>query len=601
MANLTAVQKRIEELNPLLLDIENKIAASTSQQDRTQLEGERSKLATEYNEKQAKEQELLAESQTLERYTSMFQTFVDSLNNQIAAQNTLINKLTIDTEQRIVLYKALEDSLEDGRAAGRRPQDQHAGQQGRQHRRRDDGRHRRRLAEAHRRPARTAREEHGRHGRHPAPQEARRRRLRAPLRRGPAQAQRVGLRAAVEISASACAPPPAELAACGVGCRMTAETDAAEQYFSTIAAALPGSRSSCATTARRSTGTASSPRSSASYIARLEKSFSCWRNRLGFVETFKISRAESGFPVFQNVLELENDRRQANQRLASIPEADEIRNEMADFILRHKEFPAALQTQMAERLYLEDVKDGNVFSPFMLAETAKVSVNPKTFRPYYLVHWATFDGSANLPLIYMATVEDSSEAMVAQLVGAGRQAQRQGRHPAAGRRTAQPRARPPLRRLHREELGLFAVAGDDRRQSRQGFRDAASQAAAPRRARAVLFGRHHREQFDGDRRCCPRCGRPENAWLLTWTIQEVFSKIERPGRKGLWSSEKATQEFFINTDDLEAARQGVSSYEKHALIPHEAYQALYAAGEAQKIFVGYKVHILSKGQVISDV
>lgn len=108
---LTATQKRIEELNPMLLDIENRIAASTSQTDRTQLEGERSKLATEYNERQAKEQELLAESQTLERYTSMFQTFVDSLNNQIAAQNTLINKLTIDTEQRIVLYKALEDSL----------------------------------------------------------------------------------------------------------------------------------------------------------------------------------------------------------------------------------------------------------------------------------------------------------------------------------------------------------------------------------------------------------------------------------------------------------------------------------------------------------
>lgn len=111
METLTATQKRIEELNPLLLDMENRIAASTNQKDRTQLEGERSKLATEYNERQAKEQELLAESQTLERYTSMFQTFVDSLNNQIAAQNTLINKLTIDTEQRIVLYKALEDSL----------------------------------------------------------------------------------------------------------------------------------------------------------------------------------------------------------------------------------------------------------------------------------------------------------------------------------------------------------------------------------------------------------------------------------------------------------------------------------------------------------
>ena len=108
---LKATQSRIEELNPMLLDIENQIAASTDQAARTKLEGTRSDLATEYNQAQAREQELLAASQTLERYTSMFQTFVDSLNNQIAAQKTLINKLSIDTEQRIVLYKALEDSL----------------------------------------------------------------------------------------------------------------------------------------------------------------------------------------------------------------------------------------------------------------------------------------------------------------------------------------------------------------------------------------------------------------------------------------------------------------------------------------------------------
>ena len=108
---LVATQKRIEEINPLLLDIENQIASSTNQKQRTKLEGDRSALATEYNKMQAREQELLAESQTLERYTSMFQTFVDSLNNQLAAQQTLINKLEIDTEQRVVLYKALEDSL----------------------------------------------------------------------------------------------------------------------------------------------------------------------------------------------------------------------------------------------------------------------------------------------------------------------------------------------------------------------------------------------------------------------------------------------------------------------------------------------------------
>ncbi len=111
MDELEETQARIEEINPLLLDLENQMATATDQKTRADLEGKRSELATEYNAKQAKEQELLAESQTLERYTSMFQTFVDSLNNQIAAQSTLINKLNIDTEQRVVLYKALEDSL----------------------------------------------------------------------------------------------------------------------------------------------------------------------------------------------------------------------------------------------------------------------------------------------------------------------------------------------------------------------------------------------------------------------------------------------------------------------------------------------------------
>ncbi|MFK7902295.1 MAG: hypothetical protein AB8B49_05575 [Nitratireductor sp.] len=111
MSTLEETQTRIEELNPMLLDLENQISSATDQKKRAKLEQDRSELATEYNQMQAKEQELLAESQTLERYSSMFQTFVDSLNNQIAAQQTLINKLTIDTEQRVVLYKALEDSL----------------------------------------------------------------------------------------------------------------------------------------------------------------------------------------------------------------------------------------------------------------------------------------------------------------------------------------------------------------------------------------------------------------------------------------------------------------------------------------------------------
>ncbi|MGH7002674.1 MAG: hypothetical protein ACREIP_01880, partial [Alphaproteobacteria bacterium] len=91
----------------------------------------------------------------------------------------------------------------------------------------------------------------------------------------------------------------------------------------------------------------------ADYLKRLDASFQCWRNRLGFAERFRISKAESGFPVFQNVLELENDKKDARQKLTAIPAAEVLRGEMADFILRHREFPRDLQKSMAERIYLE--------------------------------------------------------------------------------------------------------------------------------------------------------------------------------------------------------------------------------------------------------
>lgn len=381
---------------------------------------------------------------------------------------------------------------------------------------------------------------------------------------------------------------------------MTPENDAAARYFSAITAALSGLEVFMRDDRSPLYRHGIVAKIVAEYIARLDKSFSCWRNRLGFMDTFRISRAESGFPVFQNLLELENDRRQADSRLANIPLAGELREEMADFILRHKEFPEALQKSMAERLYLEDVKSEQTFGSFTLAQTAKVSVNPKTARPYYLVHWATFDGSANLPLVYMVTVEDSSENMIRQLVDS------------SGKLNDKVDIPLPVDGLLNPEL---AHRFDDFTEKNSAYTLSPATIAVnldkdfeplhPKQLRRVVLGPFYSAGITDNNstvtEVLAKVRKPENAWLLTWTIQEVYSKGEKPGRKGLFSSEKTTQEFFINTDDLEAARQGVSSYENHALIPHEAYQALYAAGEAQKIFGGYKVHILSNGQVISDV
>jgi hypothetical protein len=381
---------------------------------------------------------------------------------------------------------------------------------------------------------------------------------------------------------------------------MRADTGAAGAYFRSMHAALKGLRVYLADAdsplyAHGLIGQVVLP-----YIDRLEATFSAWENRVGFIERFRISRADSGFPMFQNVLTLENDRATAEERLAAIPDVETLKAEMADFILRHKEFPQALQEQIAERLYLEDIGKDAVFAPFILPETIRVSVNPRNGRPFYVVHWGVFDGSQTLPMVYMATIEDSSESISKMLVT------REGKLnpdvdiplPVGGL------LNPEFARAFdasAERNGAYSLSPVTIAQNL----DADFEHLHPKQLRRFVLGPFYSagvtENSDLISRILSKVRKDENAWLLTWTMQEVFSKAERPAKRGLWSSEPARDEYHIETDDLEATRQGVSAYQKHALVPHEAYQALYASGEAETIFAGFTVHVISGNQVISEV
>ena len=68
-------------------------------------------MNSRHNELAQLEQVKLSESQTLERYIEKGKTWMDSLQNQIATQMVLLNKLSTDTKQRVVLYDALSKSL----------------------------------------------------------------------------------------------------------------------------------------------------------------------------------------------------------------------------------------------------------------------------------------------------------------------------------------------------------------------------------------------------------------------------------------------------------------------------------------------------------
>lgn len=375
---------------------------------------------------------------------------------------------------------------------------------------------------------------------------------------------------------------------------------AVNQYFSTMAAALGGFEIYLSNPDLMLPGSGTAGGLLLPYVQRLKNSFACWQNRIGFTEQFRISRAESGFPVFQNVLELENDRGASQTRLASIPDPQALRQDMVDFILRQKAFPEALQSRMAERLYLEQIGKGDIFSPFVLPETVRVTVNEKTRRPYYVVTWAAFDGTSTLPMIYVAGLEDSSANVAKLLVGDD------------GKLSPDVDIPLPVGGLLNPEL---AARFDDFAAKNSGYSLTPATIATnmdkdfaelhPKQIRRIVLGPFYSAGITENNarinEILSRVRKPDNAWLFTWTVQEVFSKAERPAVKGFFSSTPATQEFHIETNDLEAARMGVSAYEKHALVPHDAYQALYASGEAAAIFGNYKVHVISGNNVVSEV
>ncbi|NKB50611.1 MAG: hypothetical protein GKR97_00035 [Rhizobiaceae bacterium] len=336
----------------------------------------------------------------------------------------------------------------------------------------------------------------------------------------------------------------------------------------------------------------------AGYIDRLNHSFRAWENRISFADRFRINQAESGYPLYRNVLDLDNDAKTASKQLAEMPPADTLRQDMVDYILLKKKFPGALQKAMAKRLYLEEVLEGDVFQPFILPKTIKVSVNSKTGRPFYVVHWGSFDGSANLPMVYIAVIEDSSKDMQKLLM--------------SGDRLKKGLDIPfPIEGLLNPEL---AHQFDDfcEKNSAYGLTlatiadnmDRDFEFLHPVQLRRIVMGPFYSAGVTSHGRIVEnileQVSQEDNAWMLTWTVQELFSVSESPAKWGLWGSTPAKQTYHIDTNDLEAVQQGVSAYQRHALIPHEAYQAIYASGKTDAVFTGYSTHVISGSQVLRD-
>jgi hypothetical protein len=198
---------------------------------------------------------------------------------------------------------------------------------------------------------------------------------------------------------------------------MNASADSAvAQYFSTIRAALGGLEIFLADRNSPLYRNSVVGEIVVPYLARLKASFACWENRIGFVQQFRVSRAESGFPVFQNVLELENDRQSAEKTACCDPERRPAARRDGGFHPAPEGLSERPPGTHGRTALSGADRQGRHLLALRAAGTIRVAVNPKTMRPYYVVCWGAFDGTATLPMVYMATIEDSGENVINMLV-----------------------------------------------------------------------------------------------------------------------------------------------------------------------------------------
>lgn len=129
--------------------------------------------------------------------------------------------------------------------------------------------------------------------------------------------------------------------------------------------------------------------------------------RFAYAGKLTFDRVESGFPIAAELMEMANDRLQAQQHLASGPSVDDLKDQMVRGILSEFEVPSKLQYALSQRLYYEELARGGQF--LVKNDPIIKWLHEANGRMTYFIRWAVYDSQINLPTVYMLEVEDSGK------------------------------------------------------------------------------------------------------------------------------------------------------------------------------------------------
>lgn len=264
-------------------------------------------------------------------------------------------------------------------------------------------------------------------------------------------------------------------------------------------------------------------------------------------------RHESGFPVFSELLEMANDAQQADKRLAALAGVEALKDEMVRSILADLAVPTRLQFALSQRLYYEELLKGSLFWARNDPEAVWLgSSGSGAERRRYLLRWAVYDTSVNLPVIYLMEVEDTGRTGL----------------PKDARRW--PEVQAHLMAQSVGALKLVTIA--------TGF-DADFEDVHPKRLRRFhvgpMYSGAYTVQSGPIHDVLARANPPEGEdWALVWTEEELVSERVEQVRAGWFGSE---EKQIFSLDPFAAGGPGdigATRMERFVMLPERPYQAL---------------------------
>ncbi len=260
-------------------------------------------------------------------------------------------------------------------------------------------------------------------------------------------------------------------------------------------------------------------------------------------------RVESGFPVYQELLEMANDALQAERHLASMPSDDELKDEMVRTIVGEQQIPTKLQYALSQRLYYEELVKGHQF--WARNDPQAVWLGNNRDRRTFQIHWAVYDSQVNLPTIYLMEVDDTG-------------------------RTGLPKdeRRWPEVQAH---LMAQAVGGLKLLTIAKGF-DEDFDDLHPTRLRRFHIGPMYSHAFTRQtgplREVLEAANSPVGEdWALVWTEEELIAERAERVKSG-WFGTVERQIFALDPFGGQGADTGATRMERALIMPERPYQAL---------------------------